>query len=123
MNIESIAMKVISTILSIILLAVFTGSSSLPRRIERFVNNVEENHMNWSEEEWNKSEIKYKELTREYKENISSFSHEERLSINQNLGKYNGLRVKHYAEDAGKAIQEFSERFPYWLEGFLSAFE
>ena len=57
------------------------------------------------------------------KENLSSFSHEERLSINQNLGKYNGLRVKHYAEDAGKAIQEFSESLPYWLEGFLSAFE
>ena len=95
----------------------------LSTRMNEFVNTIEQNCKNWTEEDWERSEEKYKKLLEEYKQNYDSYTSEEKSAINIEIGRYNGLRMKTGLEGAGQKIKDFGERLPSLIEGFLSVFE
>ena len=96
---------------------------SIATRIERFVDTVENNCEQWTEEDWELSQEEYYKLLEEYEENYSQLTQEEKNAINKAIGRYNGLVIKKGIDEVGKSIKDFGERLPSLFEGFMSAFE
>lgn len=97
--------------------------SPLSSRLNDYVTEVESSCQNWTEEDWELSQEEYAKLIEEYEVNYDSYTQEEKDAINKAIGRYNGLLIKQGIEDAGSMIQEFGERLPSLIEGFMSAFE
>ena len=95
----------------------------LSARLHDYVDNVEKNYKNWTAEDWTRSEEKYAKLIEEYKQNLDSYSSEEKAAIDKEIGRYKGLLVRVKVEGAGQKIKGFGERLPHLIEGFTEAFE
>lgn len=91
--------------------------------METYIDDVEKQCETWTEEDWELSQQEYEELLREYEENYSSYTQEERDAINRAIGRYNGLLLKKGISQAGTLLEEFAGRIPSLIEGFMSAFE
>lgn len=98
-------------------------TTPLSSRIAAHVDKVEKSYKEWDTEDWAMSKKEYKALLKEYKENYNSFSAEEKAEINKAIGRYNGLLVKEGLEDVGGVLEDFGQRIPSLIEGFVSAFE
>ena len=108
-----------------IALLLFIGSCTAPltNRIEECVSDIETNHEEWSQEDWNLSQEEYNKLLKEYEENYDTYTQEEKSAIDRAIGRYNGMILKHGIEEFGNTIEEFGKRLPSLIEGFGSAFE
>ena len=106
-----------------LLLFIASCTAPLTNRIEKCVNDVETNHEEWSQEDWNISQEEYKKLLKEYNENYDSYTQEEKAAIDRAIGRYNGMILKRGIEEFENTIEEFGKRLPSLIEGFGSAFE
>lgn len=97
--------------------------ATLTSRIENFVENAENKCEQWTDEDWEMSQERYQRLLDEYEDNYSQLSQEERNAINKAIGRYNGMIVKKGINNMAKSIEDFGERLPSLIEGFMSAFE
>lgn len=116
-------MKKISVFSLLILMLFLACSPSLSTRLNDYINDVESNCQNWTEEDWELSQEEYAKLLEEYELNYDSYTQEEKDAINRAIGRYNGLLIKQGIEEAGSVLQELGERLPSLIEGFMSAFE
>ena len=109
----------------VLLVMLFLTSCEIPtsEKFEHHVNKVEDNCDNWTEEDWEMSKDKYRELIREYEANYDNLTPEERETINKAIGRYNGILMKKGIENIDNSIKKFVDRLPSMFEGFMSAFE
>ena len=112
---------VIIAILSSMLLG--SCASPLSNRIDNYVNEVENNCSNWTDEDWERSQSEYEKLLEEYETNYDSYSQEERDAIDKAIGRYTGLLVRQGIEETGNILKDFGERLPSLIDGFMSAFD
>ena len=92
-------------------------------KFDNYVDRVEENCENWTEEEWQISREKYYELLEEYEANYENMTQEERDVINKAIGRYNGILVRKGLEKVDESINGFIEKLPSLFEGFMSAWD
>ena len=92
-------------------------------KFDNYVDRVENNCDNWSEEDWEISKEKYRELIREYENNYDNLTIEERECINKAIGRYNGILMKKGIENIDYSIKKFVDRLPSMFEGFMSSFK
>lgn len=116
-------MKKISMFPLLALMLFLACSPSLSTRLNDYINDVESNCHNWTEEDWELSKEEYAKLLEEYELNYDSYTQEEKDAINKAIGRYNGLLIKQGIDEAGNILKEFGERLPSLIEGFMSAFE
>lgn len=113
-----------AVIISILSFIAFTCCSSpLSSRMSDYVSEVEANCKNWTAEDWELSQEEYAILLEEYQLNYDLYTQEEKDAINKAMGRYNGLLIRQGIEEAGRMLNEFGERLPSLIEGFMSAFE
>ena len=110
-------------ILSIVMFVLASCATPLSTRMESYIDEVEKNCTEWTEDDWTLSQQEYEQLLQEYKENYSSYTQEEKDAINRAIGRYNGLLIRHGIEEAGDVLKEIGERLPALIDGFMSAFE
>lgn len=117
-------MKTLKTIAFTALASVMLASCTMPltNRVDKFVDDAENNSAEWSDKQWEMSMEEYEKLLEEYETNYDTLTKEEKNAINKAIARYNGLMVKRGIEDAGQAIKEFGEQIPSMVEGFFSAF-
>ena len=108
---------------TIAVLLITACNTPLSNRIDNYVNEVENNCSNWTEDDWERSQSEYEKLLEEYQTNYDSYSQEERDAINKAIGRYTGLLVRQGIEETGKILKDFGGRLPSLLEGFMSAFD
>ncbi len=117
-------MKRILSILVLGMVITLTSCAApLSTRMNDYVNEVESNCSQWTEEQWELSQQEYEKLLEEYKINKDTYTQEEKDAINKAIGRYNGLLIKHGIEQVGDVLKDITERIPSILEGFMSAFE
>lgn len=92
-------------------------------KFEHHLRKAENNSENWTEEDWEMSKEKYRQLLKEYEENYDNMSPEERNKVNKAIGRYNGILMKNGIKKVDESINEFIDRLPSLFEGFMSAFE
>lgn len=116
-------MKKIITIASCMMLLLASCAAPLSSRMESYIDKVEQSCASWTEEDWILSQQEYELLLKEYKENYESYTQEEKDAINRAIGRYNGLLIKEGIVKAGTLLEDFANRLPSLIEGFISAFE
>ena len=109
----------------ILFVMLFLTSCEIPTsmKFDNYVDRVEENCDDWTEEEWDMSKEKYRQLLKEYEENYDKMTQEERDAINKTIGRYNGILMKKGFEKVDESIKGFIDKLPSLFEGFMSAFE
>lgn len=105
-----------------ICISVSSCTSTLPGRFERFVNSVERNYENFSEDDWNEANAKFEKLFDEYKENRSSFNSEEKSKINSALARYAKVVAKSGIQSIGETFDEIASQIPGIIEDAKSFF-
>ena len=105
-----------------ICVSVSSCTSALPGRFERFVNSVERNYENFSEDDWNEANAKFEKLFDEYKENRSSFNSEEKSRINSALARYAKVVAKSGIQSIGETFDEIASQIPGIIEDAKSFF-
>ena len=108
---------------TIAVLLITACNTPLSNRIDNYVNEVENNCSNWTDEDWELSQSEYEKLLEEYETNYDSYSQEERDAIDKAIGRYSGLLVRRGIEETGKLLKDFGERLPSLIDGFMSAFD
>ena len=68
---------------TIAVLLITACNTPLSNRIDNYVNEVENNCSNWTEDDWERSQSEYEKLLEEYQTNYDSYSQEERDAINK----------------------------------------
>lgn len=116
-------MKKVFLIIAFVLIAITSFAAPLSTRMEIYIDKVEEKCDKWTKEDWERSKKEFNVLLKEYKENTSTYTQEERDAINRAIGRYNGLLVKKGITRAGTLLEEFANRIPSLIGGFVSAFE
>ena len=109
----------------ILFVMLFLTSCEIPTsmKFDNYVDRVEENCDDWTEEEWEMSKEKYRQLLKEYEANYDKMTQEERDAINKTIGRYNGILMKKGFEKVDESIKGFIDKLPSLFEGFMSAFE
>ena len=92
-------------------------------RLETFVKRVETDCDQWINDSLQLSKADYQAMVDEYEMNHDTYTQMERDSINMTIGRYHGMTVRKGMEDANRTVRQFCGRFPYLIEGFISAFE
>ena len=112
-------------VIIVLLVMLFLTSCEIPTsmKFEHHLNKVENNSENWTEEEWEMSKEKYRQLLKEYEENYDNMTQEERDEVNKAIGRYNGILMKKGIKKVDESINDFIDRLPSLFEGFMSAFE
>ncbi len=112
-------------VIIVLLVMFFLTSCEIPTcvKFDNYVDKVEENCENWTEEDWEISKEKYHDLLEEYEANYENMTPEERDAINKAIGRYNGILVKKGLKKVDESINDFIDRLPSLFEGFMSAFE
>ena len=115
--------RILSILVLGIVITLTSCAAPLSTRMNDYVNEVESNCSQWTEEQWELSQQEYEKLLEEYKINKDTYTQEEKDAINKAIGRYNGLLIKHGIEQVGDVLKDITERIPSILEGFMSAFE
>ncbi len=109
----------------ILFVMLFLTSCEIPTslKFDYHLKKVENHSDDWTEEEWDMSKEKYRQLLKEYEENYDNMTQEERDKVNKAIGRYNGILMKKGIEKVDESINSFIDRLPSLFEGFMSAFE
>ena len=68
---------------------------SLPSQFERFVDKVEKNAPEYTQEDWKKASEQFKQLMDKYKEAFDNTSEEDKERIDKSIGKYRAIVFKY----------------------------
>ena len=117
-------MKKLNVIIALFVM-LFLTSCEIPTsaKFDYHLKKVEKNSENWTEEEWEMSKEKYRQLLKEYEENYDNMTQEERDAVNKAIGRYNGILMKKGIKKVDESINDFIDRLPSLFEGFMSAFD
>ena len=112
-------------VIIVFLVMLFLTSCEIPTSVkfEHHLKKAESNCETWTEEEWEISKERYRELLKEYEANYDNMTQEERDAINKAIGRYNGILLKKGIDKVDETITDFVDRLPSLFEGFMSAFE
>ena len=112
-------------VIMVLCVMLFLTSCEIPTSVkfDNHLKKVEANSENWTEEEWEMSKEKYRQLLKEYEENYDNMTPEEREEVNKAIGRYNGILMKKGFEKVDESINGFIDRLPSLFEGFMSAFD
>ena len=117
-------MKIKSLVVLVLGIALLASCSRpLADRMDKFVTKTEANYEKYSDKDWAKSQEQFNALVQEYKDNLDSFSKEEKDRINKAMGKYTGILLKKGISKAGNVIQEAVEGASEFLKGVMGSSE
>ena len=99
------------------LLAASCNLVPLPQRMDKFVDNVEKNYSNYSQEDWEAASEKFEALCNEYQQNKGSLTQDQIKQVRSAMGRYAGIALRAGAESITGTIQEIGDELPGLLQG------
>ena len=100
-----------------VVLAASCNLMPLPQRMDKFVDNVEKNYTNYTQDDWDAANEKFEALCNEYQQNKGSLTQDEIKQVRSAMGRYVGIAVRSGAESISDTIQEISDEIPGLLQG------
>jgi outer membrane protein assembly factor BamD (BamD/ComL family) len=117
MNTETMKRILFILLAAVAVFSLTSCNEALPKRFDKFVDQVEKNADKFSEADWNKANEKFEKLVDEYKEKIDTYTSEEKKQVNAAIGKYIGLVTKSGINTAIDAVNNFLDQIPSLFEG------
>ena len=106
-----------------LLFFVFSCASNLPKRFESFVDQVEKNADNYSDQDWEQASEKFEKLMEAYEKQHDKLSKEDCKSIDSSIGRYHGLVLKSGIQSVVDEFNGALDELQSLLEGFSSGLE
>lgn len=107
-----------------------SNNGNLPRRMDNFVTQTEASVDYMSENDWELSAEQYEALVEEFVENYDYYTPEERRSVYEAIGRYNGLLAKAGLEEleievnqALNTVSKIVDELPNAINGLLDGFK
>lgn len=96
---------------------------TLPKRFDAFVDRVEKNCAQFSEDDWTKANAQFEKLVEEFQENKAAYTAEEQKQIRSAAAKYVGLVAKSGIKTVTDAVNDAIMQIPSLLEGIGNFFK
>ena len=97
-------------VLMMTVLLFFSCKSTLPKRMDSFVNSVEQSYKSYTQEDWDIAKEKFQKLKEEYKDNKDNFSEDQKKQINSAITKFNVIMAKSGFDDVIEAIEDICSK-------------
>lgn len=107
----------IAVILTVALSGIYASPGSPIKKLEKLVENVEENHASFTDKDWKKIAETYDEIKAELKK--EEFSNEELKEIGKLKGRLKGYLTQKKLKALGKDIEEIASEVGGGIEGFF----
>ena len=95
------------------------SSSSIPQKIDSFVDNAKLKSSDYDAEEWQKSMLQYERLVEEYSNSGKEYSDAEKQMAARAKGRYHSLLIKNGIEQSAAYLKELESILPSYLEGLV----
>jgi len=123
--------SVLKTLLALVAVALLAAAcnmfASLPDRMDAFVDSVEKNAANYTQEDWNKANEQYQAFCQEFQKKKDSLTGDEVKQFRAAMGRYASIAVKSgidsvvsSVEEIGMSISGAFEEVGSFLEGLFS---
>ena len=100
-----------------VVLAASCNLVPLPQRMDKFVDNVEKNYTNYTQDDWDAANEKFEALCNEYQQTKGSLTQDEIKQVRSAMGRYAGIALRAGAESITGTIQEIGDELPGLLQG------
>jgi hypothetical protein len=122
---QKFILKVISLILVVFVVSCSDiGKSSYISSFERFVNSVSEKQESYTNEDWEKADLKFEQFSdTDYQKYVRKLTQEEKQKIGKLKGKYLAIRAKSATNDFIDNIQDALNELGGVVEGFAEEFD
>lgn len=108
--------RMLAVTLGVLMLA---GCATTADKINDLVDDTIKNSKELTQEEWKARDKKLQEYLKEFQENKDAYTEEERESVDYALGKYYGEQIKLGIRQAKEGIEDFMEKIPGFIDGFV----
>ena len=95
------------------------SSSSIPQKLDSFVDNAELKSSDYDAEEWQKSMLQYERLVEEYSNSGKEYTDTEKQMAARAMGRYHSLLIKSGVEQSAAYLKELESLLPSYLEGLV----
>lgn len=95
------------------------SSSSIPQKLDSFVDNAELKSSDYDAEEWQKSMLQYEGLVEEYSNSGKEYTDAEKQMAARAMGRYHSLLIKSGVEQSAAYLKELESLLPSYLEGLV----
>ena len=116
-------MKVLKLLVIAALSLALASCSTTAEKISAIVDDSVENADQLTTDEWAERDRQIEELLKSYENNPEALSEEDRESIDRALGRYYGAQMKQGIDVAKHNVEDFMNRLPSFIEGFMDAFD
>lgn len=99
------------------------GSSSLPERMDSFVDKAELNADGYTPEDWEKSTQDFQALIQKYSESGNEYSEAEKQMAARAMGRYHALLLKNGLEKTKSIFENLGKIIPDYIDGFAAEIE
>lgn len=95
------------------------SSSSIPQKLDSFVDNAELKSNDYDAEDWQNSMLQYEELVEELSNSGKEYSNAEKQMAARAMGRYHSLLIKNGIEQSAAYLKELESILPSYLEGLI----
>lgn len=108
--------RMLASSLAVLMLA---GCATTADKINDLVDDTIKNSKELTQEEWAARDKKLQEYLKEFQDNQDAYTEEEKESVDYALGKYYGEQVKLGIRQAKEGLEDFIDRIPGFIDGFV----
>ncbi len=95
------------------------SSSSIPQKLDSFVDNAELESRDYDVEDWQESKLQYEKLVEEYCNSGKEYTDAEKQMAANAMGRYHSLLIKNGIEQSATFLKELEAILPSYMEGLI----
>lgn len=116
-------MKKLLLLLAMLSLTACATWKSVPKQLDKFVEETEMSSPGYSKDDWQVSKQQYQALISEYSEHENEYSPEERALVMKDIGRYHSLLIVNSLRDAWDFLKTMIQILPSYWEGVKEVFK
>ena len=116
-------MKRLLLFLALLSMSACATWKSVPKQLDKFVDEAENTSSGYSKSEWQQSKEEYQALISEYSEHEDEYTPEERAQVMKDIGRYHSLLIVNSLRDAWDFLKTMIQILPSYWEGVKEVFK
>ena len=107
----------LAVIAAVPVLAISCMVTSVPQRLDRFVDNAELKSSSYSSADWEKSVSEYDKLAEKFASTEQDYSQEEQQMAARAMGRYHSLLLKNGIQQSEDYLEKLKDELPAYIDG------
>ena len=107
----------LAVVAAVPVLAISCMVTSVPQRLDRFVDNAELKSSSYSSSDWEKSVSEYDKLAEKFASTEQDYSQEEQQMAARAMGRYHSLLLKNGIQQSEDYLEKLKDELPAYIDG------